>query len=227
MEQRGNAAALVGRAKDLRQRLRQLLGNNHNYSSISDVNVANGSERTAKGCNQADIMGGSQTSTPDERLQWERLTDKQIACLDLLLERKTSKEIARHLGISKFTVDQRIRTARSVLGAASRDDTAIRYARLKRICNRVAYHSVDIPPDGMMVPSDFADGEQANILDMRESARMAAAPPGTSPPFGKIWRHDHALLARLLIMAVVLTTLVIFLAGSVGIAEVLSRLIAG
>lgn len=172
-------------------------------------------------------MEGSQSSIGDDRLRWERLTDKQRACLDLLLQRKTSKEIARALGISKFTVDQRLRTARAVLGAAGRDDTAIRYDRLKRICDRIAYHPVDIPAEATIVPSDFADGAPDAILDIRESAGIGHPPGEPVVPSGKIWRHDHALLARLLIIAALLSTLIIFFAGSIGIAEVLSRLLAG
>jgi len=90
-------------------------------------------------------MEGSQSSTADDRLRWDRLTDKQRACLDLLLERKTSKQIARDLGISKYTVDQRITAARQVLGASDRDDTAIRYGRLRRICDRIAYDPAQLP----------------------------------------------------------------------------------
>ncbi|QCB55849.1 helix-turn-helix transcriptional regulator [Sphingopyxis sp. PAMC25046] len=172
-------------------------------------------------------MEGSQTSTADDRLRWDRLTDKQRACLDLLLERKTSKEIARALGISKFTVDQRLRTARAVLGAAGRDDAALRYARLRKICDRIAYHPVDIPAEATIVPSDFADGVPDAILDIRESAGIAHPSGGPAAPSGKIWRHDHALAARFLIIAALLSTLIIFLAGSIGIAEVLTRLLAG
>lgn len=172
-------------------------------------------------------MGGSQTTTPEDRRRWERLTDKQHACLELLLERKTSKEIARALCISKFTVDQRLRTARAVLGAADRADTALRYARLKRICDRVAYHPVDVPAAATIVPSDFADGGPDAIFDIRDSMGIAQAPPLPGPPSGKFWRHDHALLARVLIIAALLSTLIIFFAGSIGIAEVLSRLLAG
>src|SRR3546814_1772175 len=49
----------------------------------------------------------------DDLARWLRLTEKQRACLDLLIERKTSKEIARILGISKPTVDQRITDRKS------------------------------------------------------------------------------------------------------------------
>src|SRR3546814_19895036 len=72
---------------------------------------------------------GSRESDDAER--WSRLTEKQRACLDLLVERKTSKQIARELGIAKVTVDQRIRAARNILSASDRDETAIIYSRLK------------------------------------------------------------------------------------------------
>src|SRR3546814_5832752 len=75
----------------------------------------------------------------DDLARWLRLTEKQRACLDLLIERKTSKEIARILGISKPTVDQRITAARIILGAANRDEAALIYARLKQLYDRITY----------------------------------------------------------------------------------------
>src|SRR3546814_6794719 len=77
-------------------------------------------------------MTDSGSYPSDEAARWARLTDKQRACLDLLLERQTSKQIARRLNISKQAVDLRLTTARDVLGAANRDETAILYARLRR-----------------------------------------------------------------------------------------------
>src|SRR3546814_20011398 len=77
---------------------------------------------------------GSQPS--DGTARWSRLTDKQRACLDLLLERQTSKQIARRLDISKQAVDLRITTARNILGAANRDEAAIIYARLRQTYDR-------------------------------------------------------------------------------------------
>src|SRR3546814_7011717 len=104
-------------------------------------------------------MDGSHGSNGGDAERWKRLTRKQRDCLDLLLERNTSKQIARDLGISKYTVDQRIRTARSILGAANRDETARAYTRLKNIYHRIAYDPVDIPSSPRLVPSDFPAGE--------------------------------------------------------------------
>lgn len=171
-------------------------------------------------------MDGPQTSIADDRLHWERLTDKQRVCLDLLLERKTSKEIARQLGISKHTVDQRIRTARTALRANDRDDTAIRYAHLKRIYDRIAYDAVDIPPSATIMPSGIADGAPSNALELHDRSEKAGV-SGIVPPSGKIWRHDHKSATRLLIIgAGLLATVLIFL-GGLNIAETLSRLVSG
>lgn len=60
------------------------------------------------------------------------LTDKQCRVLDLLIEHKTSKEIARELGISPYTVDQRISLARAKLGVSSRNELAARYRVMRK-----------------------------------------------------------------------------------------------
>ena len=49
-----------------------------------------------------------------------RLSDGEMMCLILAAEHMTSKEIARRLGISRHTVDQRMRKALRRLGARSR-----------------------------------------------------------------------------------------------------------
>lgn len=59
------------------------------------------------------------------------LTEGQIACLRLVVQHHTSKEIARKLGISPFTVDQRLDAARRKMNAASRKDAAKIFAALE------------------------------------------------------------------------------------------------
>lgn len=60
------------------------------------------------------------------------LTEGQKACLRLVDDHHTSKEIARILGISPFTVDQRLDAARRKLGAASRKDAAKIFAGIEQ-----------------------------------------------------------------------------------------------
>ena len=67
------------------------------------------------------------------------LTGKQREVLDLLIEHKTSKEIARELRISHHTVDQRIDFAKRKLGVQSRGDLALRYRELIALYEPLTY----------------------------------------------------------------------------------------
>lgn len=166
-------------------------------------------------------------SDGDDLDRWERLTAKQRACLDLLVERLTSKQIAREIGISKYTVDQRLRTARHILGAANRDETARAYSRLKSIYHRIAYDPMDIPPAPRLVPSDFPDGDPSDVPALLVGTERAEAQSGERWPFGTICRRDHGLADRMMIMAAFLLVLVIVVLGGLGIAQALTRLISG
>lgn len=53
-----------------------------------------------------------------------RLTDGQKACLRMVYRHMSSKDIARTLGISPHTVDQRLRIAMRALGVGSRVEAA-------------------------------------------------------------------------------------------------------
>ena len=74
----------------------------------------------------------------------DTLTAKQREALELLLQHKTSKEIAQILGISPHTVDQRIDGAKEKLGAATRGDLAVIYRRLSSISGRMTYEDSHI-----------------------------------------------------------------------------------
>ncbi|ASK89877.1 helix-turn-helix domain-containing protein [Sphingorhabdus sp. SMR4y] len=58
----------------------------------------------------------------------DRLNDGQRDCLRLVLAHLNSKEIARELGISPHTVDQRLRTAMRILNVPSRFEAARKFA---------------------------------------------------------------------------------------------------
>lgn len=84
------------------------------------------------------------------------LTQKQRDVLDLVIEHKSSKEIARALQISPYTVDQRVAAVRQKLKLSSRAELARFYSHYKAICGETAY---EIPH----VDSAFMfgnDGEQ-------------------------------------------------------------------
>ena len=88
-------------------------------------------------------------ATAGEKGRRDIFTEKQCRVLDLLIEHKTSKEIARALGISPFTVDQRIALARAKLGVSSRNELAARYRAMRKTPSQS-------PPE----ISAYSDGEQ-------------------------------------------------------------------
>lgn len=171
-------------------------------------------------------MTDSGSLTPEDADRWSRLSDKQHACLELLLARQTSKQIARRLDISKYTVDQRLTSARDILGAANRDETAIIYARLKAICDRIAYHPVDIPSPPPLVPSVISDGEPSSAFPLRDRVPEEALAPVKEPLSRSLLRHDHLPSRRTLIMMGGLLLLVLIVLGGIGIAQGLNQLIA-
>jgi len=60
----------------------------------------------------------------------DRLSDGQRDCLRLVLAHHNSKEIARELGVSPHTVDQRLRTSMRILNVQSRFEAARKFAGL-------------------------------------------------------------------------------------------------
>ncbi|MFN3620305.1 helix-turn-helix transcriptional regulator [Sphingorhabdus sp.] len=71
------------------------------------------------------------------------LTEGQKACLRLVVQHHTSKEIARKLGISRYTVDQRLDAARRKLRASSRKEAAIIFAahEMQPISEQLVYEA--------------------------------------------------------------------------------------
>lgn len=92
------------------------------------------------------------------------LTAKQRECLHLVVLRKSSKEIARILEISKPAVDQRLLGARRVLGAATRDEAALIYARASGTYDRILYDPAGVPFDGNNGPEESQDERPATSM---------------------------------------------------------------
>lgn len=169
-------------------------------------------------------------SSEDDRAKWSRVTRKQRDCLDLVLLRRSSKEIARQLNISKWTVDQRLAAARIALDAPDRWRAAEEYDRLRRIYDPVAYDPVQVPPQPRFVPSDFPDGDPAAVMMLSDYAAPGIAIHDGSmekiSPFREGWRHDYPISKRLMIMAAILVALVIIALLGLSIAETLTRLVS-
>lgn len=167
-------------------------------------------------------MGDSVSQPSSVDVRWTRLTEKQRACLDLLLERQTSKQIARHLGISKPTVDQRLTAARKILGAANRDEAAILYGQLKQTYDRITYDPLHVPTDTSDRPCIMSDAKSAEAMVLQDSGAATVGSPSRN-----FWKHDYDLKARIWIMTAMLVVAVILILAGLGIAQALTRLVSG
>lgn len=105
-----------------------------------------------------------------EQAKVERLTDKQRDCMRLVVMRKSSKEIARELGIAKPTVDQRVANARQILGARNRDEAAIIFARGSGEYDRVIYDSARVPLVQFPAECSAPEARQEIGLRLEEAA---------------------------------------------------------
>ena len=106
-------------------------------------------------------MGSSNLSDVDLAARVARLTAGQRECLDLVDDHATSKEIARQLGISRHTVDARLRAAIQTLGVSSRREAAIIYraAAQAQAYHPFAYQSPRIVPNPAQVSNPVHDND--------------------------------------------------------------------
>ncbi len=105
-------------------------------------------------------------SEDDVALRSVTVNRGQLECLRLVSQNYSSKEIARRLGISRFTVDQRLRFACQKLGVASRFEAA-----------RLVGSEVPAPPyEGFVYqPSYIAEPTEPGMMT------ASSSPPGLLP----------------------------------------------
>ena len=110
-----------------------------------------------------------------------KLTAKQREVLDLLLDHKTSKEIAQTLRISPHTVDQRIQYAKRQLGATSRSDLARIYRDYKEVYKRSIYE--DLP---MSLTADIPHQSVQDDVKTFDPNRLSKEPTQGEEIVGRI-----------------------------------------
>ncbi len=98
-----------------------------------------------------------------------KLTAKQSECLHLVVQRKSSKEIARILNISKPAVDQRLDSARRTLDVATRDEAAIVFARAAGDYDRIIYDPAYLP-NQPEISAKASQGDQPQSFMLEEAA---------------------------------------------------------
>jgi DNA-binding CsgD family transcriptional regulator len=92
-----------------------------------------------------------------------KLTDAQRTCLRMVLMHLSSKDIARELGISPHTVDQRLRMAIQALGVANRFEAARMLARYEgqtayqTAYQSAVYQSPHVAPEPVPATVDLSD----------------------------------------------------------------------
>lgn len=92
--------------------------------------------------------------------RFSRLTEGQRACLKLVYQHMSSKQIARELGISKDTVDQRLDRARRLIGASTRIEAARAFAAHESEYHQMVYEADRIAPAAPSM-EEFPDRQEA------------------------------------------------------------------
>lgn len=131
------------------------------------------------------------------------LSDKQREVLDLVLDRRTNKEIAALLGISASAVEQRLQSVRRRLGVVSRADLARTYQELLNTCQKptgeklqVAENSLAAQTNGGIQAADVTISETNDRA--RSGGELIGVQGGGKVPVQEIGSfHGSRLLAWL------------------------------
>lgn len=159
------------------------------------------------------------------------LTEKQRDCMRLVVMRKSSKQIARELGIAKPTVDQRVANARQILGARNRDEAAIIFARGAQEYDRVIYDPARVPLNRSAAECSIPEVRQEIGLRLEEAAipfsGITEHRPISSPSFGWSLSGDIGTSGRLLIIVGLTVGMLSIVLIGLAVAESLSGLLIG
>lgn len=157
------------------------------------------------------------------------LTDKQRQVLDLLIEYKTSKEIAKHLAISPHTVDQRIEFAKRKLGARSRQDLAVQYRQMVEIYDHLTYEFSRIGHHAIPMDEDSGnEAEQALLLTHPNPTKMGeqAVRTGDYRVVPEMFDGRYGTLARIGLIVATAALLIFIAIGGLALFSQLSEVFA-
>ena len=156
------------------------------------------------------------------------LTDKQRQVLDLLLEHKTSKEIARRLCISPHTVDQRIHFAKEKLGARTRSEAAVAYRRLLETCGQMTYEESGIADADVMFDQQGRPQGSLPASSLRQPfrSRPSDGPEANFPVGPELFDGRYGTLVRLGSIFAISLFLVLVVLGGLAMFNQLSQLMA-
>lgn len=168
-------------------------------------------------------------SIEDATARLALLSDKQRQVLDRLLMHQTSKEIARDLGISPHTVEQRIRLAKEKLGVDRRSDLATEYRRLCSVCDKIAYEESRIDTLAIPLPLTAGPVERTDLIKTAEQMSQPVLGNGSEKEVTlvpAIFQGRTGVLMKVgAVVAIAAATIIVGI-GSLAILEQLSRLLS-
>ncbi len=154
------------------------------------------------------------------------LTDAQREVLRLWHVRKSAKEIGRELGITHWAVNERLRSARRVLGVASSGEAAtmLAHAEEGRTYKRVVCDPTAVEPTPGDVMFSAPDDEQEGRFAVREERVPFEATRRSFEwrlPLPRFWgeRNDLSIRIRLLWIGLIATGLAVAVAALVLLAS--------
>ena len=146
------------------------------------------------------------------------LTQKQIEVLDLLLQHKTSKQIARELNVAPNTVNARIAAIREKWGTTDRKATARVYAHLLETCNKMPCNFLPLENDIRHRQEPFRDLPRLPVFAVADAHAYGNWPgdrgqlgvlEALDARFGKFGRLGAAFVLSFLIAVTVVLSLAI------------------
>lgn len=171
----------------------------------------------------------SKTETRNAVDLLSELSEKQRDALDLLLHHKTSKEIARDLGISPHTVEQRLRGAKQRLGVSRRSDLATAYRQLLLLCEETVYQESDIEIPALKLSNERETTaslelysprqDRSSLSSVNESVEYVHLAPAIFEGRSGTWVRIGAVFA-------IAAAIIILAIGGMAMFEQLSRLLS-
>ena len=128
----------------------------------------------------------------DPQSTFDRLTEKHRAVMDLVCNDFEHKEIARRLGISPRTVEQRMAAVREILGTAGRGSTVRAYRQLQRMCGQATYGSPPLDSESFQHLTPLSDAGLGPVFTLRRTPTIGdglviAEPLQRRPGAGVVW----------------------------------------
>lgn len=166
-----------------------------------------------------------------------RLTEAQREVLRLWHVRKSAKEIGRELGITHWAVNERLRSARRVLGVASSGEAARQLAEAEAAgtYKRLVCDPPDVaaPVDHVMFSGPGEDGEEPSRARRRSEVREEQVPwsgPARRPrlplPRYRGDRNDLTIRTRLIWIGTIALGVVVILGALITISSGVVRLVS-